>query len=70
MEVVRAPRAKLSSNKLDTLALWNAERPGKTSFSVFARKFNSVANSPVDLAIGAALLTSNDLVFGPLIGDR
>lgn len=43
---------------------------GRTSFSVFARRFIPVSVPLVDLVIGAGWLTSNELVFGPRIGDR
>jgi hypothetical protein len=39
------------------------------SFSVFARRYNTVAVPLVDLAIGAELLTSSEFVFDALIGD-
>ncbi|MFN7721736.1 MAG: hypothetical protein ACK5PD_09960, partial [Pirellulaceae bacterium] len=65
---ISAPRAKLSSNNLKTLALWNAKNPGKTSFSVFAPRYSPVDVPRVDLSIGAALLTSSELVFGTFNG--
>jgi hypothetical protein len=64
-----APRAQLSSNKTETLALWNAKNPGKTSFSVFDCRYSPMDVPLADLSIGAELLTSSELVFGTLIGD-